>query len=219
MTLKELLRVIEEIKKDLAYTQRLEQRWVSEEKRFPLIYKYIIKQREAFENQVDKTMTAQIDISNLDEYVKNRLGIKGEKLKTEQVSPPKEEPAEKPAPKPPMIEKPAPAAKMPEPPRIEKPEPAPAPKPSPAAEDKAKTARKALEEAAAAAALKLRDDMSEMATQPVTGPPPKKTMETPEKAPTQTGAAEAEAQKPSSRDKLRRLASEVLDEVKKSRTD
>jgi hypothetical protein len=177
-------------------------RWVSEQKRFPLIYKYIIKQREAFQEQIEKAMTIQLDESKLDEYVLNRLGLKVERLKTAQITPPKET-AE---PEPLSVKKP----------RIERPAP-----PEPELEEETKTVEKALEAAAAAAALKLRGDAPEPPTQAVSTEKPKeKPKEEPaKKAAPRLAEKPIETDKLSSKEKLRRLASEVLNEVKKSKTD
>jgi hypothetical protein len=209
MILKELLRVVEEIKKDLEYTKRLEERWLSEQKRFPLIYKYIIKQRESFKEQIDKAMTMNLDESKLDEYVVNRLGIKTQKLKTAQITPPKEEPAPEPV-------EASPAAKAPEPemPRIEKPavKKPEIEKPNSLSEEDTKDAQKALEEAAAAAALKMRGESPEPPTGPIAT---KKEAEKPKEEP---APKPADTDKLSSKEKLRKLASEVLSEVKKSKT-
>lgn len=205
MILKELLRVVEEIKKDLEYTKRLEERWVKEQKRFPLIYKYIIKQRESFQEQIEKAMSINLDESGLDNYVVNRLGIKTQKLKTAQVTPPKEEAA--PGPEMPRIEKPA----------VVKSE---AKEPGPPTDEETKEAHKALEEAAAAAALKLREKSPEPSTGPIVV---KKEEKKAEEAPAvkeipKADEKPAETEKLSSKEKLRKLASEVLDEVKKSKT-
>ncbi len=206
MIVKELLRVVEDMKKDLEYTRRLENRWQSEQKRFPLIYKYIIKQREFFQEQIDKAMMAELDESKLDGYITARPGVKVQKLQTAQITPPKEEPAPEP---------PAEASKP------ERPEPKevkpPAEEPAPPGQEEGKIEEKAIEEATAAAVLKLRDELPEVKTQPVKPSPRKKSsarkkIEEPvEKTP--------EADRASSRDKLRRLASEVLNEVKKSKAD
>jgi len=229
MLLKELLRVIEDIKKDLAYTQRLEERWVSEQKRFPLIYKYIIKQREFFQEKIDGAFSIAIEETVLDEYVASRPGVKVQKLKTAQVSPPKEM----------VVEKASPA--MPETPRVEtskkvvqeNPENQDAfdagdvvldvplvEEPVKKPDNEAVEAQKAFEEAAAAAAQKLRNQAPEPPTQTVSK---KKTGKT--SAPPAAQAAPQPQQqtkttnddKASSREKLRRLASEVLNEVKKSK--
>lgn len=225
MIVKELLRVVEDMKKDLEYTRRLENRWQSEQKRFPLIYKYIIKQREFFQEQIDKAMTSELDESKLDEYVKGRPGVKVQKLQTAQVTPPKEEPAPKPvaaAPNPEPVktetEKPKPEKPKPveAPPAAKEPAP-PVQEPTPPAQEEGKIEEKAIEEATAAAMLKLKDEEPEAKTQPVKSSSRKKSsgrkkIEEPvEKKP--------EEDRASSRDKLRRLASEVLNEVKKSKTD
>jgi hypothetical protein len=208
MTLKELLKVIDEIKKDLDYTQRLEERWTTEQKRFPLIYKYIIKQREFFQEQIDSSMKTDLDDSNLTEYVRERLGIRVERLKTAHVTPPVEEKEpEKPAPA-------APKAPKPEPPKAKEPAP-PAEEPDAVSDEDTKSADQVLEEAAAAAARQLREDALEASTQAIS-------KEKPDKAETAgTSAKDAdeskEEEKPSSRDKLRKLAAEVLDEIKKSK--
>lgn len=221
MILKELLRVVEEIKKDLAYTQRLEERWVSEQKRFPLIYKYIIKQREFFEEQIERALTMKLDDSQLDSYVAGRPGVKIDRIKTAQVTPPREE-ADEPlteAPKPvaPTIEKP-----KTKPPVPVKEEPAAKAKPEierkPVTDEETKDAKKALEEAAAAAALKLRQQAPEPVTQSVAAE--KAGVKDEEPAPEPAGETERPAdQKLSSKEKLRRLASEVLNEVKRSKTE
>jgi hypothetical protein len=206
MNLKELLKVIDEIKKDLDYTKRLEERWTSEQKRFPLIYKYIIKQREFFQEQIDTSMTTDLDEFRLTDYVKERLGIKVERLKTAQVTPPAEvkEP-EKPAPPPP------PKAPKPEPPKAKAPAP-PVEEPDAISDEDTKSAEQALEEAAAAAARQLRENALEASTQSI-GKDKTEKVETAAEA-----AGEAkEEEKPSSRDKLRKLAAEVLDEIKKSK--
>jgi hypothetical protein len=206
MNLKELLRVIEDIKKDLDYTRRLEERWASEQKRFPLIYKYIIKQREFFQQQIDGAMNLNVDETQLNEYVANRPGVKVQKLKTAQVAPPREElapespPAELPKTEKRVVEETPLEDKMPD------------------SDEETKDAAKALEEAAAEAARKLRDGAPEPVTQPVSKIPKEKleAAETEVKKPTETAGEEA---KPSTRDKLRKLASEVLNEVKRSKTD
>ena len=203
MTLKELLKVIDEIKKDLDYTKRLEERWTSEQKRFPLIYKYIIKQREFFQEQIDSSMKTDLDEFKLTDYVKDRLGIRVERLKTAQVTPPAEvtEP-EKPAPPPP------PKAPKPEPPKAEEPAP-PAEEPDAISDEDTKSAEQALEEAAAAAARQLRENALDASTQSIGTD---KTAKVESTEPT-----DKEEEKPSSRDKLRKLAAEVLDEIKKSK--
>ena len=203
MNLKELLKVIDEIKKDLDYTKRLEERWTSEQKRFPLIYKYIIKQREFFQEQIDSSMKTDLDEFKLTDYVKDRLGIRVERLKTAQVTPPAEvtEP-EKPAPPPP------PKAPKPELPKAEEPAP-PAEEPDAISDEDTKSAEQALEEAAAAAARQLRENALDASTQSIGTD---KTAKVESTEPT-----DKEEEKPSSRDKLRKLAAEVLDEIKKSK--
>lgn len=202
MTLKELLKVIEEIKKDLDYTKRLEERWTTEQKRFPLIYKYIIKQREFFQEQIDTSMKTDLEESRLSDYVKDRLGIRVERLKTAQVTPPAEviEP-EKPLPK-------APEAPQPEPPKAKEPVPPPE-EPDAISDEDTKSAEQALEEAAAAAARQLRENALEASTQSIG------TDKTAKVEPAES--TDKEEEKPSSRDKLRKLAAEVLDEIKKSK--
>ncbi len=210
MNLKELLKVIEEIKKDLDYTRRLEERWTTEQKRFPLIYKYIIKQREFFQEQIDTSMKTDLNDSGLSEYVRERLGIRIDRLKTAQVTPPvqkieEERPA--PAPAPPQIQ-------IPEPPKVK--EPAPAPKePDPISDEDTKSAEAVLEEAAAAAARQLREDALDASTQPISKEMTDKAQAA--GAAVKTPQEAGEEEKPSSRDKLRKLAAEVLDEIKKSK--
>jgi hypothetical protein len=208
MTLKELLKVVEEIKKDLDYTRRLEERWTAEQKRFPLIYKYIVKQREFFQEQIESSMKTDLDNASLTEYVRERLGVRVERLKTAQVAPPPEEQ---------QVEKPAPAApeaRRPGPPRPKEPEP-PAVEPDAISDEDTKSADQVLEEAAAAAARQLREDALDASTQSI-GREKTEKVETADAA---AGAPEQakEEEKPSSRDKLRKLAAEVLDEIKKSK--
>lgn len=208
MNLKELLKVIEEIKKDLDYTQRLEERWTAEQKRFPLIYKYIVKQREFFQEQIEASMKTDLDNTGLSEYVKERLGIRVERLKTSHVAPPAEEKEEeKPSPA-------APEARRPEPPRPTEPTP-PIEEPDAISDEDTKSADQVLEEAAAAAARQLREDALDASTQSIS----REKTEKVETADAAAGAPEEakEEEKPSSRDKLRKLAAEVLDEIKKSK--
>lgn len=227
MNLKELLNVIEDIKKDLAYTKRLEERWIKEQKRFPLIYKYIIKQREFFQEKIDAALSVGIDLTKLDDYVAKRPDITVQKLKTAVVTPPKEEDipvqepkTEKPEIKAPVIDKSV-ADSLADTARFEDAEPPP-PEPEPevpdqVSDDEAKKAEQALEEAAAAAAQKLRTQSQEPATQSVA----RKIAAEKEKSDSgimQKPPQESSENKASSREKLKRLASEVLNEVKKSKT-
>ncbi len=229
MIFKDLLKVLEEIKKDLAYIQRLEGRWVREEKRFPLIYEHIVKQRVAFEKEADDILGTQIDGAFLSEYVRNRPGIKVERIKTTQVTPPEERDEEPQA----VAEKPeAPKPELPRPEPFEEQAPAPKPPPAEAAEpqpfesaepDVIDLAGAALQEASAAAAAKLRQDYEEPATQAVSAAEVKQEVKKPATKKKKASSAEPEksprTRRGSSRERLRKLASEVLNEVKKSRTD
>lgn len=233
MILKDLLKIVEEIRKDLAYTQRLEERWTKEQKRFPLIYESIVKQREFFQEVVDKALRAEVDESNLDEYVKNRPRLNVRRVKTVQVSPPGAMQAEKaPAPKTEMVA-PAPEADAPapEPAPAPAPEPAPAPAPAPQAEapapepappepepsneERAKTAVAPLDEIVEEAAREVGDKSDEADTRELSleAPAGKK------KAAKDAAGKKTKGAKADTRKKLQKLASEVLDEVKKSKSE
>jgi cobalamin biosynthesis Mg chelatase CobN len=72
MLLKHLLAAVEEIEKDLAYTQNLEAKWEKEAKRFPVICEYIKKQVEFFREEIEKLFSLNIDDSAISEFVKTR---------------------------------------------------------------------------------------------------------------------------------------------------
>ena len=177
MTLRELLRVLDEVKRDLDYTRRLEERWVAEEKRFPLIYKHIARQKEFFQEQIDKVMIVDIDDQKVDNYVRARLGTEAPRPATSQVAPAKEAPASEPealAKTSPIAAEPAPALAQT---KKEKPQDEPQGSPREAA------------------------PVAPEAPKPVASSVPGK-------------PADGES---ASREKLRRLASEVLNEVKRAK--
>ncbi|RKY13290.1 MAG: hypothetical protein DRP82_05600 [Planctomycetota bacterium] len=73
MKLKELLAIVEEIKKDLSYTKSLQERWEKERRRFPILYEYIGKQLDFFREKMEKVLEAEVKEESLDEYIRWRL--------------------------------------------------------------------------------------------------------------------------------------------------
>ena len=73
MKLKELLAVVEEIKKDLSYIRSLQERWQKERQRFPILYEYIGKQSDFFREKLQTLFEAEMKEESLDAYVKWRL--------------------------------------------------------------------------------------------------------------------------------------------------
>lgn len=229
MILRNLLKVIEEIRKDLAYTQRLEERWVKEKKRFPVIYESIVKQREFFEQVVEKALLVEVDESKLDEYMRNRPRLKVRRMKTAQVSPPTAEQIRNAAASMPKTEPVAPAPKT-EPvapaPEVETPasvaEPGAAPPappesetPEPSDDEKAKTAVAAVDEIVAEAEREVGDKSEEADTRELTLEAPADKEAKPAGSAKKAPGKSAKGTKAKSRENLKKLAGDVLDEVKK----
>ncbi|MFH1422075.1 MAG: hypothetical protein ABIH42_05115, partial [Planctomycetota bacterium] len=72
MLLRDILSAVEEIKKNLIYTKSLETKWKKEEDRFPVIIKYIKKQKEFFEDEIEKVNLLDFDNNMLSDFIKNR---------------------------------------------------------------------------------------------------------------------------------------------------
>jgi hypothetical protein len=72
MLLKDLLAAIEEIQKDLSYTQNLQERWEKEADRFPIIFEYIKKQSEFFKQQIEKLLSINVNGDAIPEFARRR---------------------------------------------------------------------------------------------------------------------------------------------------
>lgn len=72
MLLRDVVAAVEEIEKDLAYTQSLEAKWEREAKRFPVICEYIKKQVEFFREEIENLFSLNIDDGAISEFVKTR---------------------------------------------------------------------------------------------------------------------------------------------------
>jgi len=75
MKLREMIGLIDSIKKDMSYTRSLQERWQKEKKRFPILYASIEKQTEFFKKQIEALFDAEITEGGLDEYIRDRLAV------------------------------------------------------------------------------------------------------------------------------------------------
>jgi len=75
MKLKELLAVVEEIKKDLSYIRSLEERWQKERRRFPILFEHIRKQAEFFRQKMQTLFEVEVAEASLDEYLRWRMQV------------------------------------------------------------------------------------------------------------------------------------------------
>jgi len=91
MKLKELIALVNELKKDMSYTRSLRERWKKEQKRFPILFASIEKQVDFFNKQVETLFDAEIDEKSLSSYISTRLtalregggeGVKAVELQT-----------------------------------------------------------------------------------------------------------------------------------------
>jgi len=73
MKLKELIALINELKKDMSYTRSLKERWRKEQKRFPILFASIEKQVDFFNKQIETLFDAEIDDKSLSSYIGTRL--------------------------------------------------------------------------------------------------------------------------------------------------
>ncbi|MCX7703240.1 MAG: hypothetical protein N2234_03955 [Planctomycetota bacterium] len=73
MKLRELVALIDSIKKDMSYTRSLQERWQKEKKRFPILYASIEKQSEYFKKQIESLFDAEVSDKGLSEYVHDKL--------------------------------------------------------------------------------------------------------------------------------------------------
>jgi len=73
MKLKELLALVDEIKKDLSYTRSLQERWQNEKRRFPILFAAIGRQIEFFNKNIARLFDAEVAETGLDAYVMDRL--------------------------------------------------------------------------------------------------------------------------------------------------
>jgi len=73
MKLRQLLAALEEIKKDLSYTQSLQEKWEKERRRFPILYEYIGKQSDFFREKMEKVLEAEVKEESVDAYIRWRL--------------------------------------------------------------------------------------------------------------------------------------------------
>ena len=75
MLVKDLLVAVEEIRKDLAYTQDIEAKWEKEADRFPVLFEYIKKQSEFFKEEIERLLSLNISNNAVSEFVKTRKGV------------------------------------------------------------------------------------------------------------------------------------------------
>lgn len=79
MKLKELLSVVDEIKKDLSYTRNFQEKWQRERRRFPILYEYIGKQVEFFREKIRALLDVEVKEESVDEYLRWRLQSSGKR--------------------------------------------------------------------------------------------------------------------------------------------
>lgn len=82
MKLKELVAVINGIRKDISYTRSLQERWQKERRRFPILFASIEKQTEFFKEQIEALFDAEVSDESVSPHIKSRLAMlreKGEK--------------------------------------------------------------------------------------------------------------------------------------------
>jgi hypothetical protein len=72
MLLKDLLAAVEEIERDLAYTQDLQAKWEKEAERFPVIFEYIKKQSEFFRQEIEKLLSISVGDNAMSDFVRQR---------------------------------------------------------------------------------------------------------------------------------------------------
>ena len=72
MLLKDVVAAVQEIRKDLAYTQDLEAKWEKEADRFPVLFEYIKKQSEFFKEEIERVLSLNISNSAISDFVKTK---------------------------------------------------------------------------------------------------------------------------------------------------
>jgi len=75
MKLKELLALVDEIKRDMSYTRSLQERWQKEKKRFPILCEAISKQVDFFREKIEGLLDAEVVEEGVDKYVLYRLDV------------------------------------------------------------------------------------------------------------------------------------------------
>jgi hypothetical protein len=78
MLLRDVVAAVEEIRKDLSYTQNLEAKWEKEADRFPVILEYIKKQSGFFKEEIEKLFLLNVDDNAISEFVKTRRAQAGQ---------------------------------------------------------------------------------------------------------------------------------------------
>lgn len=73
MKLRELIALINELKKDMSYTRSLQERWKKEQRRFPILFASIEKQVDFFNKQIATLFDAEIDDTSLSSFISERL--------------------------------------------------------------------------------------------------------------------------------------------------